>query len=111
MRPEQLYLTDILEAAKAIGLFCKDVRFEHFEGNDMLRSAVLQKLIVIGEAAAHLTDEFCTQNPKIPWIDMINFRNFAVHEYFSVDWQIVWDTAVEDIPPIEKQIAKLLKKF
>jgi len=111
MRPEQLYLTDILEAARAIATFCQDVRFELFEGNDMLRSAVLQKLIVIGEVAAHLPDQFCMQNPKIPWVDMINFRNFAVHEYFSVNWRIVWDTAIEDIPPIEKQIGKLLKEL
>ena len=58
MRPEQLYLTDVLDAARAIATFCKDVRFEQFEGNDMLRSAVLQKLIVIGAAAAHLPDKF-----------------------------------------------------
>jgi len=77
----------------------------------MLRSAVLQKLIVIGEAAARLPDKFCFQNPKIPWVDMINFRNFAVHEYFSVNWRIVWDTTIEDIPPIEKQIGKLLEEF
>jgi uncharacterized protein with HEPN domain len=111
MRPEQLYLTDILEAAMSIAAFCKGVRFNQFEGNDMLRSAVLQKLIVIGEAATHLPDKFCMQNPKIPWMDMINFRNFAVHEYFSVNWRIVWDTAIDDIPPIEKQIEKLLEKF
>ncbi len=42
---------------------------------------------------------------------MINFRNFAVHEYFSVNWRIVWDTAIGYIPPIEKQIAKLLEKL
>ena len=111
MRPEHLYLTDILEAARAIAGFCKDTRFEQFEGNDMLRSAVLQKLIVIGEAVSHLPYKFCVQNPKIPWVDMINFRNFAVHEYFSVNWRIVWETAIGDIPPIEKQIAKLLEKL
>jgi uncharacterized protein with HEPN domain len=111
MRPEQLYLNDILEAARSIAAFCKGVRFNQFEGNDMLRSAVLQKLIVIGEAAAHLSDEFCVQHPEIPWVDMVNFRNFAVHEYFSVNWRIVWDTAIDDIPPIEKQIAKLLEEF
>lgn len=111
MRPEKLYLTDILEAAKSISVFCKDVGFEQFEGNDMLRSAVLQKLIVIGEAAAHLPDKFCMHNPEIPWADMINFRNFAVHEYFSVNWKIVWDTAIEDIPPIEEQISKLIQEL
>ena len=77
----------------------------------MLRSAVLQKLIVIGEAAGHLSEKFSNKNPEIPWVDMINFRNFAVHEYFSVNWKIVWDTAIGDIPPIEKQIAKLVKEL
>ncbi len=109
MRRETLYLMDILEAARSISAFCKDVRFEQFEGNDMLRSAVLQKLIVIGEAAAHLSESLCKHNPEIPWVDVVNFRNFAVHEYFSVDWKIVWDTATGDVPPIEKQIAKLVE--
>ena len=58
LRLEELYLTDILEAARAIAVFCRDARFDQFEGNDMLRSTVLQKLIVIGEAAAHLPDTF-----------------------------------------------------
>ena len=108
MRPEKLYLTDILEAAQAITKFCQPVRFEQFEGNDMLRSAVLQKLIVVGEAASHVPDTYCMQHPEIPWVDMIAFRNFAVHEYFAVNWQIVWDTAREDIPLIENKIKDLL---
>jgi uncharacterized protein with HEPN domain len=111
MRPEQLYLTDILEATRAIAAFCGNVRYDQFEGDDMLRSAVLQKLIVIGEAVAHLPDTFCQQHPEIPWVDMISFRNFAVHEYFAVNWQIVWDTAIEDIPTLEAQIRELLGKF
>jgi uncharacterized protein with HEPN domain len=111
MRPEKLYLADILEAAQAIAKFCDAFTFEQFEGNDMLRSAVLQKLIVVGEAATRMPGSFCLQHPEIPWADMINFRNFAVHEYFSVNWQIVWDTAREDIPLIEEQIKKLLEQF
>jgi len=88
-----------------------DVHYDQFEGNDILRSAVLQKPIVIGEAVAHLPDTFCRQHPDVPWVDMISFRNFAVHEYFAVNWQIVWDTATEDIPPLEMQIKKLLEQF
>jgi uncharacterized protein with HEPN domain len=77
----------------------------------MLRSAVLQKLIVVGEAASRMPDNYSMNHPEIPWVDMINFRNFAVHEYFAVNWQIVWDTAKDDIPLIEKQIKVLLEEF
>lgn len=60
MRPEKLYLTDILEAAEAIRNFCKGVTYVQFEEDDMRRSAVLQKLIVIGEAAGRLSPGFRT---------------------------------------------------
>jgi uncharacterized protein with HEPN domain len=102
MRPEKLYLTDIVEAASAIARFCDGVEIETFLDDEMRQSAILQKLIVIGEAVARLPDEFCESHAEIPWVDIIGFRNIAVHEYFSVNWQIVWSTAVHDVPALQK---------
>ena len=102
MRPEKLYLTDILEAAEAIRNFCKGVTFVQFEEDDMRRSAVLQKLIVIGEAAGRLSNEFIARFPGVPWVDIIAFRNLAVHEYFVMKWDIVWLTATEEVPTLRK---------
>ncbi len=45
---------------------------------------LLQKLIVIGEAAARLSDEFKTRYSKVEWRDIVAFRNILVHAYFSV---------------------------
>ena len=109
MRPEKLYLTDIVDAAKAIEKFCKGIEFKQFEGDDMRRSAVLQKLIVIGEAVARLSAEFVDAHSDIPWVDIIGFRNFAVHEYFAVKWDVVWLTANEEVPYLRKQVSKLLR--
>ena len=77
-----------MDAAKAIEKFCKGIEFEQFKDDDMRRSAVLQKLIVIGEVVARLPDAFVDQHPNIPWVDIIGFRNFAVHEYFAVKWNV-----------------------
>ena len=52
MRREELYLTDIVEADDAIHQFLAGVEQDSFLRNDLLRSAVLQKLIIIGEGAA-----------------------------------------------------------
>lgn len=52
MRPEKLYLTDIVEAAQSIARFVQGADFDEFEQNEMMNSAVLQKLTVIGEAAS-----------------------------------------------------------
>jgi uncharacterized protein with HEPN domain len=110
MRPEKLYLTDILEAAESVRKFCDGVTFDQFESDDMRRSAVLQKLIVIGEAAGRLAHEFTDKFPDIPWVDIIAFRNLAVHEYFVMKWDIVWLTATEDVPALHRQVEAILLK-
>ena len=109
MRHEKLYLTDIVEAARAIEKFITGGDFEEFERNEMMNSAVLQKLSVIGEAASKLPKEFTQRFPEIPWIDIIGFRNIAVHEYFAVRWDIVWVAASEEAPTLRNQIEKILR--
>jgi len=111
MRPEKLYLTDILEAADAIGRFCAGVTLDQLMGDEMRQAAILQKLIIIGEAVAHLPDEFHQQHKEIPWIDIVGFRNIAVHEYFVIDWNIVWTTSTQDVPILRQQIAELLPLY
>ena len=78
-----------------------------FFQDELRQSAVLQKLIVIGEAAAHLSKDFLNQHSDIEWADMISFRNIAVHEYFAVLWSIVWTTAIQDVPDLQDKIAKI----
>lgn len=108
MRPERLYLTDIVEAADAIQRFLVGARRETFLQDDLLRSAVLHKLTVIGEAAARLPSEFRERHPEIVWTDIIGFRNIAVHAYFAVEWPIVWVTATKDVPELGREIARIL---
>jgi uncharacterized protein with HEPN domain len=89
MRREELYLTDIIEAADAIQRFLKNVKKDAFLKNEVIQSAVLQKLSIIGEAAARLPKEFRKRHPEIEWEDIIGFRNVAVHAYFAMEWSIV----------------------
>lgn len=50
MRPEQLYLTDIVQAADAVGRFASGITYDDFVRDELRQSAILQKLTVIGEA-------------------------------------------------------------
>ena len=110
MRPEILYLTDIVDAADSIEKFLMGQDFNEFERNEMMHSAVLQKLTVIGEAAARLSKEFTNRYPDIPWMDIVGFRNIAVHEYFAVRWNIVWVAATEEVPVLRDQMGKILQE-
>ncbi len=108
MRREELYLADIVEAADAIGRFLAGVDHDEFMHDELLQSGVLQKLIVIGEAASRLPLAFRENHTGIEWSDIAAFRNIAVHVYFSVDWAIAWVSATRDAPELRRQITEIL---
>jgi uncharacterized protein with HEPN domain len=110
MRREELYLTDIVEAADAIQQFLIGIQRDDFLDSDLVRSAVLQKLTIIGEAAARLSKEFQDQHSEIDWADIVGFRNIAVHAYFAVEWPIVWVAATKDAPALRGTIADILAR-
>jgi uncharacterized protein with HEPN domain len=110
MRPERLYLIDIIEAADSIQSFLEQVDEAAFLKSELVRSAVLQKLTVIGEAATRLPSDFCDRYPEIPWRDIGDFRNIAVHAYFAIEWRIVWVAATKEAPRLRSQIAIILNR-
>lgn len=73
MRREELHLTDIVEATDAIQRFVQGVRRENFLHDELRQSAVLQKLIVIGEAAARLPERFRDRHPEVEWATSSGF--------------------------------------
>ena len=110
MRRDELYLSDIVEAADSIAAFLSGRDRDSFIQDDLLRSAVLHKLTVIGEAAARVSSDFRERHPEIEWPDIVGFRNIAVHAYFAVDWPIVWVAATHDAPQLRRQVQEILAK-
>jgi uncharacterized protein with HEPN domain len=108
MRPDDLYLRDMLAAAAAIDRFLKGVEPRRFLDDELLQSAVLQKLTVIGEAAARVSPELRMAHPEIEWQLAASLRNIVVHAYFSVDWSIIWQTALKDVPALASKVAPIL---
>jgi uncharacterized protein with HEPN domain len=108
MRPERLYLLDILEAADAIVEHLGDRGEDAFARDRTVRAAVLHELTVIGEAAGRLSEDLRGRYPDVPWPDIVAFRNFVVHEYFGLSWPIVWNTATSDVPSLRRTIKEIL---
>ena len=110
MRPDRLYLSDIVDASDAIGRFLLDLDGERaFPADELRQSAILQKLIVIGEAASRLSDELRTAYPDVEWPGIVAFRNIVVHAYFSVKWEMVWNTATDDVPKLRRRVLEILQ--
>jgi uncharacterized protein with HEPN domain len=108
MRREQLYLADIVKAADAVANFITGLDAESFYKNTLVESAVSYQLMIIGEAAAHLSKELRERYADVPWDEIIGFRNHVVHEYFGTNWPEVWGTASEEAPLLRTRVAKIL---
>ena len=109
MRREHLYLQDIIEACDMVQAFLASMEASAFLASELHKAATLQKLTVIGEAAARLSHTFREAHPQVEWRDIIAFRNIAVHAYFAVQWDIVWATATDDVPVLRRQVLEILQ--
>lgn len=74
----------------------------------MVRDAIERRIMIIGEAAACISDEFKVRYPDLPWHQAKGIRNQIVHRYFGLSWEVVYGTAVEDVPRLAEQVARIL---
>jgi uncharacterized protein with HEPN domain len=104
------YLWDIREAAREIDEFLSGIKFHDFEKNRVLRYAVERQLLVIGEAAVHISPQFRKRHPEINWARLIELRNVLAHEYGETLTNRVWLAATDGLPEILKPLEKLISE-
>ena len=109
MPSDELYLQDIIGSCNDAERFLLGIEKEEFLQNELLQNSVLLKLIVIGEAAARISNELREQYDEIPWKAIIGLRNIAVHAYFSIVWEIVWNTVTNDLGSLREQAQNILE--
>jgi uncharacterized protein with HEPN domain len=108
-RPEDLYLTDIVEACHDVRQFIGAKSADEWYEDKLCRYAVLARLIVVGEAANRLSSELRSRHTGVPWREIVGFRNVAVHEYFAVEWHVVWRIANRGLPELNDQAQQILR--
>jgi uncharacterized protein with HEPN domain len=78
--------------------------------NETTAKAVLYNFIIVGEASSNVPLALQARYPDVPWRLMQDMRNVMAHEYFQVDIERVWETIVEDLPPLVPQLHALLEQ-
>lgn len=107
-----VYLHHILDAIGRIERYMIDVDKEAFLADDsMVAAAVVREFEIIGEAMAQMADTYKKQYSSVPWREIKDMRNRLIHGYFSVDYEIVWKSATQDLPVLKQQIEALLKEY
>ena len=76
---------------------------------DRLLNLALQRLVeIIGEAAARVSRQTQSLYVQIPWREIIGMRNRLIHGYNVVDCDLLWDTIVNDLPPLIAELEKIV---
>jgi uncharacterized protein with HEPN domain len=111
MAPEErdpAYLWDMLEYAKRVVEIIAGQSKHDWHNNTTIRLAIERGLEIIGEAARHVSETWRAQHPEIPWQDIIGQRNILAHDYGNIDYNLLYETAVQDIPELITQLQNIL---
>jgi len=83
---------------------------EDFLSDDLLCHAIVRSLEIIGEASKKVDPDFKTENPHIEWKKMAGTRDKMIHNYFGVDYEIVWDIIENKIPELDHFINEIINE-
>ena len=103
-------LLHMLEGIKRLNEMLVGVSKEEFLENFNLQDASSFNISTIGEAAAHVSEDFQSVHPEIPWHKLRGIRNRLVHifDYEQIDYDIVWEVATSSLPELEPKIRAAL---
>lgn len=86
-----------------------DLTLDEFLADEDLQDIALRQFMVMGEAAAHVSEAVRQQHPQVDWRRITALRNFIAHEYFRVDYALIWETVVDLLPSLLAELPEVLQ--
>ena len=107
-RDTLLLLEDMLQSAQKVKRYTEGIDFDIFVSDDKTMDAVVRNFEIIWEAANRIDPDFRDKNPEIEWKRIRGFRNRIVHDYFGIDYEIVWQIIDEYLDELIDWLATII---
>lgn len=112
MKPDEIgingFLRHIYQETTFITQYLTTITPEEYHQNLACKYALVRSLEIIGEACKHIPETYRKEHPEIPWKMIAGNRGTLIHAYFTIDYDVLWDTVTNDIPDLRKKIAGLI---
>lgn len=103
-------LLHILDAIKQVETFTQKLNFELFGNNLLVKSACIFQLEIIGEAVNKISISLKNKYQHIDWVNITGLRNIIAHEYWGIDYSIVWSIIISELPKLKIDIENILSE-
>ena len=109
MSPSQPeFLRHMLDECSFILEAVKNKTQEDVVSDSTLSRALVRSLEIIGEAAKRVEADFKLKYVQIDWREMSRMRDKLIHDYFGVDYDIVYNTIRNDIPQLHHELQRII---
>ncbi len=82
---------------------------EAFLQDEDMQAAILYYLQTMSESTTHISEENRSSQPQIEWQKIRGLRNRVVHDYLSIDLELVWTILEKELEPLQAAVTKILK--
>mgnify|MGYP001132264343 CR=1 FL=1 len=103
------YIRHMLDEIDYILNRISNMDYDSFVRDETLKRAFVRSVEVIGEASKKLPENIKAMQPEIEWRKVSGMRDRLIHDYFGVDYTIVWDVASNKLPDLREKLHDLLK--
>jgi uncharacterized protein with HEPN domain len=108
MKPDVVFLKHILDEIDFVLTATSGKTLADVQEDGMLQRACSRSIEIIGEAAKNVSSALKKANPRIPWKQLAAMRDKLIHQYFGINWVIVWDVIENHLPTLRGDIGALI---
>ena len=104
------YLEDMLQSMDRIEEYLSNLDFKKFKQTYLVVDAIIRNFEIIGEASKNIPTDIQEKYPEIPWRKMYGLRNLIAHEYFGIDYEMIWEIARKNLPQNRIDLIEIIRK-